>query len=72
MDKIKDLVAEIRDRNEVWKEIADQYEREMRERNEPGYAPVSRPGRPYPGTHPSIEDINRAQHLRSPGDVFTK
>ena len=33
---------------------------------------VSGLGRPYPGTHVSDEDTNRAQRLRSPREVFTR
>ena len=70
MDHIKDLLAEVNDQYMVLGEIADHLEKLMREHMEP--VPVSGLGRPYPGTHVSDEDTNRAQRLRSPREVFTR
>lgn len=70
MDHIKDLLAEVNDFYMVLGEHADTEEQIMRELMQPAH--VSGLGRPYPGTHVSDEDTNRAQRLRSPREVFTR
>ena len=68
---IKDLPGEVRDKYMTWAEV-DQQVRNLMAEGMPEPAKVSGLGRPYPGTHVSNEDTNRAQRLRSPREVFTR
>jgi len=68
---INDLEGEVRDKYMIEAEPAYEAEMAMTE-GMPEPVEVSGLGRPYPGTHVSDEDTNRAQRLRSPLEVFTR